>query len=89
MLLVIEGKVHRPRPIHVMLSDLCAPRPFSDIKSVTVGQLVTVIGYVVRVTASRPMVIEGSFKCPKCGQYTQKYFRDGLFSPPNVCGTDK
>lgn len=62
---------------------------FGDIKSSTVGQMVSVRGHVVRVSACRPLVESANFLCAKCMKYTFARFEDGIFIPPNVCSTAK
>jgi DNA replicative helicase MCM subunit Mcm2 (Cdc46/Mcm family) len=62
---------------------------FGDLKSNTVGQMVSIKGHVVRVSACRPLVECGSFLCAKCMKYTTCKFEDGIFVPPLVCSTEK
>ncbi len=62
---------------------------FSDIKSTTVGQLISLEGHVVKVAPCRPLVIEGEFKCAKCLNSTIVPFEDGIYYPPTVCATKK
>lgn len=62
---------------------------FNDLKSSTVGQLVSIKGHVIRVSACRPFVESASFLCAKCMQYTFTNFEDGIFMPPTVCSTAK
>jgi hypothetical protein len=89
LLMFSQGLIARPKPFQVVLFGLGPPTPFHEIKSHTVGQLVAVTGYVVRVSASRPLVVAGAFLCSKCGKHTRCSFSDGVFSPPSVCDTDK
>lgn len=62
---------------------------FGEIKSSTVGQMVSVRGHVVRVSACHPLVESANFLCAKCMKYTFARFEDGIFMPPSVCGTHK
>ena len=62
---------------------------FGDIKSSTVGQMLSVKGHVVRVSACHPLVESANFLCAKCMKYTSVRFEDGIFMPPNVCSTAK
>lgn len=62
---------------------------FGEIKSSTVGQMVSVRGHVVRVSACHPLVESANFLCAKCMKYTFTRFEDGIFVPPNVCSTPK
>lgn len=62
---------------------------FGDIKASAVGQMVSVRGHVVRVSACHPLVESANFLCAKCMKYTSVRFEDGIFMPPNVCTTPK
>lgn len=68
-----------------LLDDIC----FSDIKSNTVDQLISIRGHVVRVSSCKPLIDYGLFLCPKCMNYTKVTFEDGIFVPPQVCSTLK
>lgn len=48
-------------------------------------RLVSVRGTVVKVSTVRPLVIQMSFSCTKCGTLIRRDFPDGKFSPPSVC----
>lgn len=61
--------------------------PYSELKSNVVGKLVCIIGYVVRVSKSVPMVEYAAFLCGKCEKNTIQYFNDGHFNPPTACNT--
>lgn len=62
---------------------------FGDLKSGTVGQLVNIKGYVVRVSPCRPLIEGVNFKCSKCMQKSWTNFEDGIFNPPDECKTEK
>lgn len=62
---------------------------FGDIKSSTVGQMLSVKGHVVRVSPCRPLVESAEFLCAKCMKCTAGRFDDGIFMPPPVCTTPK
>lgn len=74
----------RPR-LYALSRDLA----FGDVKSSTVGQLISLTGHVVRVSACRPLVESAAFMCSKCMQMTTSYFEDGIFMPPSICNTPK
>jgi len=61
--------------------------PYSELKSNVVGKLVCIIGYIVRISKSMPMVEYASFLCGKCQKNTVQYFEDGQFNPPAACRT--
>lgn len=48
-------------------------------------RLVSVRGTVVKVSTVRPLVIQMSFSCAKCGTTMTRDFPDGKFSPPTKC----
>lgn len=48
-------------------------------------RLVSVRGTVVKVSTVRPLVIQMSFSCTKCGTNIARDFPDGKFSPPSIC----
>lgn len=50
-------------------------------------RLVSVRGTVVKVSTVKPLVIQMSFTCSKCGNTIARDFPDGKFSPPSSCGT--
>jgi DNA replicative helicase MCM subunit Mcm2 (Cdc46/Mcm family) len=63
--------------------------PFSSLKSNISGQLVSLCGHVIRVSAAQPYVTFGIFKCSKCQSLTKQTFVDGIFQPPTQCSTPK
>ena len=63
--------------------------PFGDLKSGTVGKLVSIKGYVVRAGPCKPLIEQGCFQCNKCLRNTWVSFEDGVFQPPDQCGTEK
>lgn len=65
---------------------LLSEHSFGDLKSSSVGQLVAIRGYVVRVSACKPLIIGASFKCGKCLGCTPAVFEDGIYNPPLECG---
>jgi DNA helicase MCM8 len=79
-----EPFVIRPR-----FYNLSTETNFGDVKSSTVGQVVSVRGHVVRVSPCRPLVESANFLCAKCMKYTFAKFEDGIFIPPAVCSTEK
>jgi DNA replicative helicase MCM subunit Mcm2 (Cdc46/Mcm family) len=78
-----------PIVIHVLIHSLSSITSFGEVKSSTVGQMVCVEGHVVRVSMSRPLLVEGGFKCAKCQQTNWVHFEDGIFDPPPQCATKK
>jgi DNA replicative helicase MCM subunit Mcm2 (Cdc46/Mcm family) len=83
------GNLHQINPIVAYLQNLYPISTFSDLKSATLGKLVSIIGYVVRVNHSKQLLTGGMFVCEKCSQTTMVYFEDGIYAPPSVCPTPK
>lgn len=48
-------------------------------------RLVSVRGSVVKVSTVKPLVVQMSFTCSKCGTEIHRDFPDGKFSPPSAC----
>ncbi|XP_047983357.1 probable DNA helicase MCM8 [Salvia hispanica] len=58
-----------------------------NLKAAYIDRLVSVRGTVVKVSTVRPLVIQMSFSCAKCGTTMTCDFPDGKFSPPTKCET--
>ncbi|CAH1452171.1 unnamed protein product [Lactuca virosa] len=58
-----------------------------NLKAAYIERLVSVRGTVVKVSTVKPLVIQMSFTCSKCGTTIARDFPDGKFSPPSSCGT--
>lgn len=56
-----------------------------NLKAVYIDRLVSVRGTVVKVSTVKPLVIQMSFSCGKCGANITRNFPDGKFSPPPAC----
>ncbi|KAK3016647.1 hypothetical protein RJ639_006742, partial [Escallonia herrerae] len=56
-----------------------------NLKAAYIDRLVSVRGTVVKVSTVRPLVVQMSFACTKCGTNVTRDFPDGKFSPPPVC----
>ncbi|KAK4481048.1 hypothetical protein RD792_011917 [Penstemon davidsonii] len=56
-----------------------------NLKAAYIDRLVSVRGTVVKVSTVRPLVIQMSFSCAKCGTTITCDFPDGKFSPPTKC----
>lgn len=63
--------------------------PFSELKSNYVGQMVSIQGYVIRVSPTAPLVTAAKFRCPKCSALCLIPFEDGVFTTPQSCLTPK
>ncbi|KAM7531773.1 hypothetical protein LguiB_035183 [Lonicera macranthoides] len=59
--------------------------PLKNLKAAYIDRLVSVRGTVVKVSTVRPLVIQMSFSCTKCGTNIARDFPDGKFSPPSIC----
>ncbi|KAI3822612.1 hypothetical protein L1987_10207 [Smallanthus sonchifolius] len=56
-----------------------------NLKAAYIERLVSVRGTVVKVSTVKPLVVQMSFACTKCGTSIARDFPDGKFSPPSVC----
>ncbi|XP_076938678.1 putative DNA helicase MCM8 [Bidens hawaiensis] len=56
-----------------------------NLKAAYIERLVSVRGTVVKVSTVKPLVVQMSFACAKCGTTFARDFPDGKFSPPSVC----
>ncbi|CAD5195732.1 unnamed protein product [Musa acuminata subsp. malaccensis] len=57
-----------------------------NLKAAYIGwKLVSVRGSVVKVSTTRPLVLQMEFACGKCGTVIARVFPDGKFSPPVAC----
>ncbi|KAK9824829.1 hypothetical protein WJX81_003431 [Elliptochloris bilobata] len=59
-----------------------------QLRSSSVGRLVSIRGTVVRVSGIRPLVVQMDFACGKCGATMTCAFPDGKFTPPQRCDGD-
>ncbi|XP_073062916.1 probable DNA helicase MCM8 isoform X1 [Primulina eburnea] len=56
-----------------------------NLKAAYIDRLVSVRGTVIKVSTVRPMVMQMSFSCAKCGTTITCGFPEGKFSPPSKC----
>ncbi|KAI3791724.1 hypothetical protein L2E82_05586 [Cichorium intybus] len=56
-----------------------------NLKAAYIERLVSIRGTVIKVSTVKPLVIQMSFTCTKCGTTIARDFPDGKFSPPSVC----
>ncbi|KAJ0476592.1 putative DNA helicase [Helianthus annuus] len=56
-----------------------------NLKAAYIERLVSVRGTVIKVSTVKPLVVQMSFVCTKCGTTIARDFPDGKFSPPSVC----
>ena len=61
------------------------PTPYAKLKSNIIGQLCSLRGYVVKVSAPRPLIEGAQFVCGKCGKGAWVRFQDGIYEPPQGC----
>ncbi|URD79669.1 ATPase family associated with various cellular activities (AAA) [Musa troglodytarum] len=62
-----------------------APKEALSCMGAAVHMLVSVRGSVVKVSTTRPLVLQMEFACGKCGTVIARAFPDGKFSPPVAC----
>eukprot|EP00595_Chromulina_sp_UTEXLB2642_P003264 CAMPEP_0196763286 /NCGR_PEP_ID=MMETSP1095-20130614/3749_1 /TAXON_ID=96789 ORGANISM="Chromulina nebulosa, Strain UTEXLB2642" /NCGR_SAMPLE_ID=MMETSP1095 /ASSEMBLY_ACC=CAM_ASM_000446 /LENGTH=669 /DNA_ID=CAMNT_0042116115 /DNA_START=287 /DNA_END=2296 /DNA_ORIENTATION=- len=75
--------------VNARLFNLFDNQLFSCIKSDKVGQLISLEGFIVKVSSIKPLVIRAAFQCSKCLSMQWVDFEDGVFSPPDICSTAK
>lgn len=80
-----ESQPPRTHTITVRFTGVHPQLPLSDLKASMVGKLVSLTGYVVRVSSIQPLVAHAAFECPKCGALARVHFEDGKFAPPERC----
>ncbi|XP_031474928.1 probable DNA helicase MCM8 isoform X1 [Nymphaea colorata] len=56
-----------------------------SLKAAYIGKLVSIRGTVVKVSTVKPLVVQMSFTCGKCGAAIMRMFPDGKYSPPAAC----
>ena len=74
---------------HVDYSFSIPLTPFRNLKSTVVGQLVCIVGYIMKATKAKPLVQYASFRCGKCNQRTLVYLEDGQFTYAQSCATQR
>ena len=77
------------RLIYPQLVDLQPFVPFHELKSESLGRLVSILGYITRVSHSQHLIIGANFSCSKCNKEHSIAFEDGIYTPPAVCPTPK
>jgi DNA helicase MCM8 len=75
----------RTHAIDVRFTGVQPALPLANLKSSIVNKLVSITGYVVRVSSIQPLVTRAAFECPKCGAMVQAWFEDGKFAIPTRC----
>lgn len=78
--------VHPLYPQLIGLQPFC---PFYELKSESLGRLVSIVGYVTAVSHSHHLITGAVFSCSKCNIEHMIPFEDGIFNPPTVCPTTK
>lgn len=81
--------VEEPFVIFPHLYGLDPLTSFGELRSSTVGQLVAVKGYVLKVTACKPLVLRANFHCGLCEKDMTISLEDGVMMPPERCLTPK
>ena len=75
-----EPMVIRPR-----FTNFDPETPYEMLKSSIIGQLVSIKGYVVKVSPPVALVEAAQFVCSACGYDQWVRFPDGIFTPPEMC----
>ena len=74
---------------HLRIEDLTDNVHLRFLKTEHLGLLSSFEGIVIGVTDTKPLLIEGHFKCASCGEPNQIVeFPEGIYSPPYQCKND-
>jgi len=74
---------------HLRLEDLTDKVALRTLKTEHLGSLTCFEGIVIGVTDTKPLLIEGHFKCASCGESNQiAEFPEGIYNPPYQCNND-
>ncbi|DBA93068.1 TPA: DNA replication licensing factor mcm8, variant 3 [Trebouxia sp. C0005] len=63
-------------------------RHIRQLKSSSIGKIVSVKGTVVRISAVKPLIQCMTFTCTRCGGEHQMRFPEGIYTPPTGCNLD-
>ena len=81
--------VERQYLFHIRIENLTDKVLLRTLKTEHLGYLTRFEGIVIGVTETKPLLIEGHFKCASCGTENQIVeFPEGLYSPPYQCRND-
>ena len=74
---------------HLRIDDLTDKVHLRTLRTEHLGLLTRFEGIVIGVTDTKPLLIEGHFKCASCGEPNQIVeFPEGIYSPPYQCEND-
>lgn len=87
ILMQIDPKyVEKHRQFHIRIDNLTDKVELRTLKTEHLGLLTRFEGIVIGVTETKPMLIEGHFKCASCGEANQVVeFPEGIYNPPYQC----
>ncbi|MHA1940957.1 MAG: LAGLIDADG family homing endonuclease [Candidatus Hodarchaeales archaeon] len=78
--------VERHYQFHLRIDNLTDKVLLRTLKTEHLGYLTRFEGIVIGVTETKPLLIEGHFRCASCGTENQiAEFPEGLYSPPYQC----
>lgn len=73
------------RPIKVLLDSYEQSIQLREVRSALIGQFVSVVGSVVKISTKRPLILEMAFKCGQCQHVFMSPFLDGRYTLPKQC----
>ncbi len=76
------------RQAHIRIDNFTDKVLLRTLKTEHLGQLTNFEGIVIGVTETKPLLIEGHFKCASCGHHQVEEFPEGIYSPPYQCGDE-
>ncbi len=73
---------------HIRIDNYTEKVLLRTLKTEHLGLLTSFEGIVIGVTETKPLLIEGHFKCASCGHHQVENFPEGIYSPPYQCGDE-
>jgi replicative DNA helicase Mcm len=74
---------------HLRIEDVTDKVHLRTLRTEHLGLLTRFEGIIIGVTDTKPLLIEGHFKCASCGEANQIVeFPEGIYSPPYQCEND-
>ncbi len=73
---------------HIRIDNYTDKVLLRTLKTEHLGLLTSFEGIVIGVTETKPLLIEGHFKCASCGHHQVETFPEGIYNPPYQCGDE-
>ncbi|KAK1936170.1 DNA replication licensing factor MCM8 [Babesia divergens] len=69
----------------VRLENFLPISPFNSLRSFSVGCIISIVGQVIRISLTKPMILSALFTCNRCGCSFFKKFKNGIFEYASRC----